>query len=137
VRILTPLPPYGDHMNKPIILYDAACRLCCGLVGFFRPRLPETRFIALQSETGLRLRRTMNMSGDMTSIVYLDDRGKFVKTDAVIAIARTMNGLWPLAGAMRIVPRKFRDFLYDTIARNRYHWFGTCEPCNPTTEIKD
>ncbi|NJO88642.1 MAG: DUF393 domain-containing protein [Chloroflexia bacterium] len=29
----------------------------------------------------------------------------------------------------KLIPRRFRDFIYDLVARNRFKWFGKCNTC--------
>ena len=42
-----------------------------------------------------------------------------------------------LAAVFRILPRAWRDWLYDTVARNRLRWFGKRATCYlPRSEIR-
>lgn len=36
---------------------------------------------------------------------------------------------WSLMAVGRLLPLSLRDWLYDTIARNRLRWFGIRETC--------
>jgi predicted DCC family thiol-disulfide oxidoreductase YuxK len=48
------------------------------------------------------------------------------------------GGLWSLAKFLLIFPERFRNFVYDYIAKNRYKWFGKKESCMlPTHELKN
>ena len=49
----------------------------------------------------------------------------------------SFGGIWFLTYFLWIFPEKFRDFIYDYIAKNRYKWFGKKESCMiATTELK-
>ena len=57
------------------------------------------------------------------------DGKAYVKSDAAIRVASYLRGVWRLVGAIRIIPRPIRDWMYDVVARNRYRWFGRVEAC--------
>ena len=63
-------------------------------------------------------------------MVYWDERGVVEQSDAVIAIALRLGGVWSLLGAARLVPRGLRDALYRAVARRRYRWFGAEDACD-------
>lgn len=69
------------------------------------------------------------------SIVLIEEGRAYQRSEAVLRIARRMDAPWPLLYALRVVPRRVSDRLYDWIARNRYRWFGTSDVCRlPTPE---
>ena len=63
-----------------------------------------------------------------TFAIIVNDQA-FVRSDAAIATAAQMGGLWRLAVVFKLVPRFLRDAVYGVIARNRYRWFGRRESC--------
>lgn len=51
-----------------------------------------------------------------------------VKSDAALMVLSRLRGFRTL-GLLRLLPRAFRDFAYDLIARNRYRLFGATDVC--------
>ena len=51
------------------------------------------------------------------------------RSDAILFMMQQLGGIWGVAGAGRVLPRAFRDFLYQVVARNRYRVFGKHESC--------
>jgi predicted DCC family thiol-disulfide oxidoreductase YuxK len=61
-----------------------------------------------------------------------------VRSDAAIEVVSRFGGAWKLVTIFRLIPRVARDWIYSTIAWNRYRWFGRTEACMiPTPEIKE
>jgi predicted DCC family thiol-disulfide oxidoreductase YuxK len=47
------------------------------------------------------------------------------------------GGFWKATQLFLIFPEKFRNLIYDYIAKNRYKWFGKKENCMiPSPELK-
>jgi predicted DCC family thiol-disulfide oxidoreductase YuxK len=52
-------------------------------------------------------------------------------------VAKKLNGIWPWLYSFIIIPKIFRDSIYDLFAKNRYKWFGKKDACMiPTPELK-
>ena len=142
----------GEARN-PIIFFDGVCGLCNGFVDFTlaRDRRGVFRFAALQGETfAARIRETVSADeiavgdeygGDeegFASIVLSDGTGTHLKSDAVLRVFEILGGKWAMARPLRLVPRVFRDWLYDCVAKNRYRWFGKLETCRlPSPEERE
>jgi predicted DCC family thiol-disulfide oxidoreductase YuxK len=62
-------------------------------------------------------------------LVLITDLGILVKSDAVIEILLLLGGRWRFVVLLKIIPRKFRDRIYDWIAANRYLWSGNISKC--------
>ena len=124
-----------------IVLFDGVCNLCDGLVRFVIARDPARRFrfAALQSGTAERLMREAGGAGVTTdSIVLIEGARMYVRSTAALRIARGLAWPWPLTSALIVVPRPFRDWIYDVVARSRYEWFGKRNVCmTPTQEQRD
>ena len=124
-------------MNGPIVYFDGLCNLCDGFVRFViaRDRRGRYRFAPLQGETaGARL--ADRFTGTELPTVVLEEPKRFrVRSDAALAILTGLGGVWSLAGALRIVPRRLRDAVYDYVARKRFDWYGRRDDCRiPTPE---
>ncbi len=123
-----------------VVLFDGVCNLCNGFVRFVvrRDRRGRVRFASLQSDAAaVLLRGTAVDPAALDSIVLVDDDGVHLKSDAVLRVARVLDGAWPAMTAFRLVPRPVRDAAYDLVARNRYRWFGRRDECMvPTPELR-
>lgn len=84
------------------------------------------RFAALQSPAGKTLlQRAGRDADDISSVVLVTQDGSFIKSDAVIEIARLL-GVAPaaLAALAAPLPKPARDGAYGAVADNRYNLFG-------------
>jgi predicted DCC family thiol-disulfide oxidoreductase YuxK len=118
-----------------VVLFDGVCNLCNGFVQFIIPRDPAGyfRFAALSSEAAARVlsnARDARHEGPLVdSIVLVEDGGVYVRSTAALRIARRLEFPWFLGYGLVIVPRFFRNAIYDFIARHRLRWFGRRETC--------
>jgi predicted DCC family thiol-disulfide oxidoreductase YuxK len=123
-----------------IILFDGVCNLCSGTVSFVIKRDSKDifRFASLQSETGENLTAKYGIdTAKVDSIILIDEGAVYIKFTAALRIARSLPGAYPLLYCFIIIPRFFRDWIYEGIARKRYAWFGKKESCMvPTPELK-
>jgi predicted DCC family thiol-disulfide oxidoreductase YuxK len=129
----------ASNSNKPTILFDGVCNLCNGAVQFVinRDRPGKFRFASLQSTVGKSYLQKFNLKPDVYSIILIKDNRVLDKSSAVLEIARDLSGLWPALSVFKIVPKVFRDAVYDFIAKRRYKWFGKKDECMiPTPELK-
>lgn len=126
--------------NKKIILFDGVCNLCNGSVVFIikRDKKDLFRFAAIQSDEGQELIQKHNIdTSKVDSILLIDGERYFSKSTAALKIARHLSSGYPLLFGFMILPRFFRNWVYDLIARNRYKWFGKKESCMiPTAVLK-
>jgi len=71
------------------------------------------------------------------SVVLIEDGRAYIKSTAVLRIAKKLGNFLPLLYPLILVPRPLRDILYDWVAKNRYRWFGSLQACMvPTPEIQ-
>ncbi len=126
-------------VKHKIVLFDGVCNLCNGAVNHMI-RLDKDdrfRFAALQEEAGKKITSEYDIDTSKVDSIILIDNGKaYVKSTAALHIALYLKHLWPLLYGALIIPRFFRDFVYDIIAKNRYKWFGKKDSCMiPTPEL--
>jgi predicted DCC family thiol-disulfide oxidoreductase YuxK len=64
-------------------------------------------------------------------MIVIDEQGRLLtESDGAIAIFSRLGWPWRAAAAVgRIVPKRLRDALYRSVARNRYRLFGRRETC--------
>ncbi len=122
----------GDPATYPsVILFDGFCNLCSGSVDFIiqRDRIRTFRFVALQSEPGIFLRKKFALPEETDSVILWQNGRFYFYSEAALIIAKHMNYPWPVAGIFKYVPLVVRDRIYKWIARNRYKWFGKRQVC--------
>lgn len=124
------VPSFPD--DRPLIIFDGVCALCSGFVHFVLRHDPQGRFrfASAQSALGAALYRHYGLNTESWESNLLIAEGKlFLRSEAAIEIISRFSGLWQLLRVMRIIPRAWRDRLYDMIAMNRYRWFGQHAYC--------
>lgn len=124
----------------PIILFDGVCNFCNGAINFIlrQDKKGVFRFAPLQSEKGQQLLRQFDLPQTSFDSFILIDKGKAYKSStAGLRLYNKLPWYWKWTQLFWVVPRLVRDAFYDTIARNRYRWFGKKDQCMvPTPEIK-
>jgi predicted DCC family thiol-disulfide oxidoreductase YuxK len=125
---------------RAIILFDGVCNLCNGAVRFIIERDPHAQFAfaPLQSAAARALLEKHGAPTPLPDSMVLIEGGRvYVRSAAVLRIARGLGFPWRLAYALAAVPRPLRDWAYRLIARSRYRWFGKSESCMvPTPELR-
>jgi predicted DCC family thiol-disulfide oxidoreductase YuxK len=125
------LKPQPDP-DARIIVFDGICHVCSGWVRFLqRHRIdPPFRLIPMQTTEGKEFLREYGIDPeDPTTFLVLDGGRNFTESDGSIQIIAALGGLWRVSLAARIVPKPWRDALYQLLARNRYRWFGRRTTC--------
>jgi len=127
--------------NKQIILFDGVCNLCNSSVQYVikHDKKSKFMFMALQSNTANKLLKTHDIdAAQMDSILlYIPHKGIKAKSTAALKIAAQLNFPVCLLGMFMVVPKFFRDWVYNYIAKNRYKWFGKTTHCMiPTESLK-
>lgn len=116
----------------PIILFDGICNFCNRTVNIILDHDKDARFqfAASQSNAGINKLHELNLAQTaFASVILIDNEKVYTKTDAIILIAKQLNG-WPkLFSFIKFIPRPIRDFAYDLIAKYRYTLFGKRETC--------
>lgn len=125
--------------SHPIVLFDGECNFCNGVVNFIIRRDKEGvfRFAAMQSAEGQALLRKHGFPPHYLKSFVLIDQGKvFKKSTAGLKLYGRLPG-WKWTRVFWIVPKFFRDAIYQFISNNRYRWFGRKDQCMiPTSDIR-
>ena len=130
-------------MSHSIILFDGVCNLCEGFVKFVIQRDSSAYFMfaPLQSEYAQNILNDSSYSNTYKhtdSIILIHNGILYYKSDAVITIAKHLDGYWSLLRIMKILPIALRNYIYDIVARNRYFIFGKKDHCIlPTPNINN
>lgn len=130
----------SEKKDGNIILFDGICNLCNGAINFVIKKDKENvfKFATLQSETGKNLLKKFDIDSDkVDSIVLIQGKKSYIKSDAALQIAKHLKGGIKFLYLLRILPIGFRNLVYDKVAKNRYKWFGKKESCMiPTPELQ-
>lgn len=117
---------------QPIILFDGVCNFCNNAVNFVIERDPKSifKFATIQSSVAQQILKSYNLdNAEMNSFVLIENDKIYIRSTAALRVCRRLNGLWPLMYGFIIVPKLFRNGIYNWIAKNRYTWFGKKEVC--------
>jgi len=114
-----------------VIFFDGVCNLCNAAVRFVirRDSGQHFKFASLQSGLAKKSLVEYHLEENFRTIVLLKQGKIYLRSDAVLEIARGLKGLWPMLYGFKIIPRFFRDAAYNFIAQHRYRWFGKQDEC--------
>jgi predicted DCC family thiol-disulfide oxidoreductase YuxK len=96
------------------------------------------RFAVLQSEKAKELTSSFIIDASkLDTFVLIEGEKFFTKSTAALMICKKLNGPIKILSLFIILPKIFRDFIYDLVAKHRYKFFGKKESCRiPTDEEK-
>ena len=126
-----------EGKRTAVILYDGVCGLCNRFVNFVlkRDRRGVFRFASLQSPIAREILARYRITAVPMDTVYviadfgLPTERVLAKSTATLYTLSRLGGVWRLAGAARLAPRRVRDWVYDAVARRRYRIFGKYDTC--------
>lgn len=126
--------------EKQIILFDGVCNFCNFWVNFVikRDKKDLFRFAALQSEKAKEFSDKFNFdTSSMNTFLLIDGDHLYTKSTAALKICKQLTGPIKIFYPFISLPKFFRDFIYDLVAKNRYKFFGKRDSCRiPTAEEK-
>ena len=118
--------------DRPIVFFDGLCHLCDGFVRFVLDRDPAGIFLfaSLQSDFARDFLPRHGLDPETVDTVLLFHRHQFfVRSDAVAEICALLPGVWHQGRHLSRLPKRFRNALYNLVARNRYQLFGRRSHC--------
>jgi predicted DCC family thiol-disulfide oxidoreductase YuxK len=126
--------------EEPILLFDGVCHFCNHSVQFVirHDKLEKFKFAALQSSAGQNLLQKHSLpTDDFDSFILIKNDKLYKKSTASLRLCLELGGLWRIFYLFVIIPLPLRDGIYNTIARNRYKWFGKRDKCMiPSSNIR-
>lgn len=124
-----------------VILFDGTCAFCERSVRFIANRDPGGyfRFGASQNAAGAALLAAHGVTREATrSLVLIEDGRLYLRSTAVLRIARRLAFPWWVAAAALVVPEVVRDPVYRVVAAIRHRLAGHSNACEiPPKEIRD
>ncbi|GAA5116143.1 DUF393 domain-containing protein [Luteolibacter yonseiensis] len=124
-----------------VLFFDGDCAFCSRLVRrvvAFDKR-GHVSFAPLQGRLAaeLDLTRHSAKTGGTMVVMSQPDGKIFMKSDALIELARALGGWWRVTRAARFIPKPLRDMVYGWIADNRYRFVGKSDVCSlPDPEVR-
>jgi predicted DCC family thiol-disulfide oxidoreductase YuxK len=126
----------SDH--TPIIFFDSECNLCNGFVDLVLriDRQEIFKFAPLQGQTAKQFLPTLPINREEWSVFYLEGENLYSQSDAAIAVAARLGGVWSLLAIGGLLPIELRDPGYRLLASNRYRWFGRSSSCRISSDAE-
>jgi predicted DCC family thiol-disulfide oxidoreductase YuxK len=123
-----------------VVLFDGTCAFCERSVRFIATRDPAAyfRFGASQTPVAAALLARYGTSREAArSLILIEDDQVYLRSTAVLRIARRMTPPWRWAGVLLAVPLPIRDGVYRMVAAIRHRLAGTSNACEvPPPEIR-
>lgn len=88
----------------------------------------------MQSDKGERLLKAYKVKDPLSSMLVIDKNQLYKQSDAVLFIATQLGFPFSVAKVFKLLPKGFRDRMYDWVGRNRYRFFGKQTLCKLLTE---
>ena len=116
--------------SMKIILFDGVCNLCNSSVQFIIKHDPNAHFsfASQQSEMGKKLIAKYHLE-DYDSLILIANKSAYLHSDAILEIAKELDGGLKFLYIFRFIPKSIRDTIYKLIAKYRYTIFGKKESC--------
>jgi predicted DCC family thiol-disulfide oxidoreductase YuxK len=117
-------------MTDKVVFFDGVCNLCNSWVQWLikRDKKNVLYYSSLQSSYATQhITDPEILSTD--SIVFFVNSTFYTKSSAVFQICKQLAWPYRLVLIFYIVPGFIRDYVYDTVAKNRYKWFGKRATC--------
>lgn len=131
----------NNFENKSIILFDGVCNLCNASVNFVikHDKKEQFLFASFQSDAAKEILLHFNLKNlNANSVILVENHKVYDKSTAALKIAKRLDGGYKAFYAFFLVPKIFRDWVYDFIAKNRYRCFGKRESCLiPSAKLKN
>ncbi|WP_462168320.1 thiol-disulfide oxidoreductase DCC family protein [Pseudoalteromonas lipolytica] len=124
------------HTHCPVILFDGQCNLCHFCVRFILRFDKQITFklCPMQSDKGERLLKAHEVKDPLSSMLVIDKNQLYKQSDAVLFIANELGFPFSIAKVFYLLPKGFRDRIYDWVGRNRYRIFGKQTQCKLLSE---
>ena len=118
--------------HKDTIIFDGACNLCNGVVGWLLKYtgLSSFNFVPFQSPEGQRLLNLYDKpTARLDTIILIDHKGLHTHSDGFLRVIATLPQWRHIAALLAFIPKMIRDYIYRTASKNRLKWFGKSSSC--------
>lgn len=108
-----------------VVLIDGTCALCNGTVAWLARRDVSGGMIFATNRGESARIAGEPPGGDPDTLVVWEGSRRWVRSDAVLILLRTLGGGWRLLASLAwFCPVTLRDFVYDQVARRRHRFTG-------------
>ena len=109
-----------------MLMYDGACGLCARSVRFVlaHERRPVLHFAPLDGAAADAIRQSHRWLEGVDSLVLVDHRGVSVRSTAALRLTHYLRWPWRPLMVGWLLPRAWRDRLYDLVAAHRHRVGG-------------
>lgn len=123
--------------DMKIVFFDGVCNLCNSVVDFTMQNNPkkDIYFASLQSDFAIDFLAKHNFDASELNTFYFYEKGKiYNRSDAGLNLAKNLRSPYRIASILLLVPKNFRNPVYNFIAQNRYRFFGKKDTCRLPSE---
>jgi predicted DCC family thiol-disulfide oxidoreductase YuxK len=116
-----------------IVYYDGVCGLCDGFVELLvkLDKNKKLKFSSLQGKSGRILLNKLNLDlEEFDTVLFKVNDQVYTKSTAVFKIINSIGGIIKLFLVFNLLPRRFNDWIYSKIAKNRFKIFGKLDKCD-------
>ena len=116
-----------------IVYYDGVCGLCDGFVELLvkLDKNKKLKFSSLQGKSGRILLNKLNLDlEEFDTVLFKVNDQVYTKSTAVFKIINSIGGVIKLFLVFNLLPRRFNDWIYSKVAKNRFKIFGKLDKCD-------
>jgi predicted DCC family thiol-disulfide oxidoreductase YuxK len=116
-----------------IVYYDGVCGLCDGFVELLvkLDKNKKLKFSSLQGKSGRILLNKLNLDlEEFDTVLFKVNDQVYTKSTAVFKIINSIGGIIKLFLVFKLLPRRFNDWIYSKVAKNRFKIFGKLDKCD-------
>lgn len=110
-----------------IVFYDGECGFCNKSVQFIlkNRKSNNLKFLPLQSKKSESILENFNVQIDMSTLYFLQNGRLTEKSSAVLKITNRLKWYWFWLKIGYILPKGWRNRIYDKVANNRHKITGS------------
>ena len=116
-----------------IVYYDGVCGLCDGFIELLvkLDKNKKLKFSSLQGKSGRILLNKLNLDlEEFDTVLFKVNDQVYTKSTAVFKIINSIGGVIKLFLVFNLLPRRFNDWIYSKVAKNRFKIFGKLDKCD-------
>ena len=115
---------YWSNVMKKVLIYDGDCDLCSRFINLVvKVNKNDDLYI---TDFNSEWFKQLPFNIDAESVSYISKDKIYNKSNAVIHMLMDANRLFTPIVILKIIPKIFRDKLYDRLANNRYKYKSAC-----------
>ncbi|MEI8279483.1 MAG: DCC1-like thiol-disulfide oxidoreductase family protein [Bacteroidota bacterium] len=132
-----------DGKRRSVLFFDGVCNLCNYAVQFVmkNDKYKHIYFSTLQSSSGQSVLKQFSSNNKYipNSLILFHNGKYYVKSDAALHTGMQLTFFIKCLSYIGwLVPKPFRDAIYDIIAQKRYKWYGKMDTCMvPSADLQD